>query len=185
MRDTKIVAVGRGVAVPPGATVIDGSGKFLTPGMFAPLSALGVVEIDAVGETNDRPSAHKRYGPALDMSDAFNPLSHRIPIARGRRHARHGRAHRPPRRQCAGRPGRGGLAGQHQRLAGQAARGHVRRLRRRRRQPVRHPRQRRAGPARTIRGSARRRPAGPPRARAEPRQPAVAPGHRGHETGDG
>lgn len=82
MRDTKIVAVGRGVAVPPGATVIDGSGKFLTPGMFAPLSALGVVEIDAVGETNDRPSAHKRYGPALDMSDAFNPLSHRIPIAR-------------------------------------------------------------------------------------------------------
>lgn len=82
LRDQKIVAVGRGVPVPAGATVIDGSGKYLTPGMFAPLSALGVVEIDAVGETNDRASAHKRYGPALDMSDAFNPLSHRIPIAR-------------------------------------------------------------------------------------------------------
>lgn len=82
MRAGRIVAVGRGVQAPPGATVIDGSGKFVTPGLFAPLSGLGVVEVDGVGETNDRPSGHKRYGAALDMADAFNPLSQRIPISR-------------------------------------------------------------------------------------------------------
>ncbi|UUZ56350.1 amidohydrolase family protein [Massilia sp. H-1] len=186
MRDTKIVAVGRGVAVPPGATVIDGSGKFLTPGMFAPLSALGVVEIDAVGETNDRPSAHKRYGPALDMSDAFNPLSHRIPIAR---------VDGVTRAMVAPTARRGGnvLVGQgavvslgstsawlvKPRAAMFAAFGEEgASLSGTRASAVLALREQ----FEEVRDAAR--PARP-RARAEPRQPAVAPGHRGHETGDG
>lgn len=82
MRDRQIVAVGRGVAVPPGATVIDGTGKTITPGLFAPASAIGASEIEAVASTNDRGSNHKRYSAALDMADAFNPLSISIPIAR-------------------------------------------------------------------------------------------------------
>lgn len=82
MRDERIVAVGRELSVPAGATVIDGSGLTLTPGMFAPLSAFGVSEIEGVSETNDRHSDHKRYSAALDMADAYNPRSGRIPIAR-------------------------------------------------------------------------------------------------------
>ncbi|MES2900492.1 MAG: amidohydrolase family protein [Pseudomonadota bacterium] len=82
MRDRLIVAVGRGVAVPPGATVIDGAGKTVTPGMFAASSAIGASEITAVSGTNDRGSSHKRYSAALDMADAFNPLSVSIPVAR-------------------------------------------------------------------------------------------------------
>ena len=82
MRDRQIVAVGRGVTVPPGATIIDGTGKTVTPGLFAAASAVGASEIEAVASTNDRGSNHKRYSAALDIADAFNPLSISIPIAR-------------------------------------------------------------------------------------------------------
>ncbi|MES2321962.1 MAG: amidohydrolase family protein [Pseudomonadota bacterium] len=82
MRDARIVAVGRNLAVPPGATVIDGTGKMVTPGMFAPLSTLGVTDSEGMTEVNDARSGHKRYSAAIDMADAFNPLSLRIPIAR-------------------------------------------------------------------------------------------------------
>ena len=82
IRDRRIVSVGMGTTPPPGATIIDGRGKTLTPGMFAPLSSLGVSEIDGVGETNDSGSGHRRYSASIDMADAFNPLSLRIPIAR-------------------------------------------------------------------------------------------------------
>lgn len=82
MRDSRIVSVSAGGTAPAGATVIDATGKTLTPGMFAPLSSLGVSEIDGVGETNDTYSGHRRYSASLDMADAFNPLSLRIPIAR-------------------------------------------------------------------------------------------------------
>lgn len=82
IRDKRIVSVAAGGSPPAGAVVIDASGKTLTPGMFAPLSSLGVSEIDGVGETNDSGSGHRRYSASVDMADAFNPLSLRIPIAR-------------------------------------------------------------------------------------------------------
>lgn len=82
MRDERIVAVGKNVPLPAGATVIDAGGKIVTPGLFAPLSALGVTEVDGVTETNDRPAGHKRYSAALDMGDAYNPRSLRIAITR-------------------------------------------------------------------------------------------------------
>lgn len=81
MRDDRIVAVGKDVKVPDGATVIDGSGKTVTPGLFVPLSGLGVTEVEGV-EDHDRPNNHKRYSAALDMGDAYNPRSLHIPIAR-------------------------------------------------------------------------------------------------------
>jgi len=82
MQNDRIVAVGKDVKVPAGASVIDASGKILTPGFFAPLSGFGVVEVDGVTETNDRPSGNKRYSAAMDMADAYNPRSLRIAINR-------------------------------------------------------------------------------------------------------
>ncbi|MCG2586219.1 amidohydrolase family protein [Massilia sp. TS11] len=81
VKDERIVAVGTSVKLPEGATVIDAKGRVLTPGFFAPLSNLGVVEIEGVNETNDHAVASKRYSAALDMADAYNPHSTRIPIA--------------------------------------------------------------------------------------------------------
>ena len=82
MQNDRILAVGKDVKVPAGASVIDGSGKILTPGFFAPLSGFGVTEVDGVSETNDRASGNKRYSAAIDMADAYNPRSLRIAINR-------------------------------------------------------------------------------------------------------
>jgi len=61
MADGKIVAVGRNVAVPAGATVIDGTGKWVTPGVIDSHSHLGVfaapgVEGQADGNENVDPN---------------------------------------------------------------------------------------------------------------------------------
>ena len=49
----RIVAVGADVAVPEGATVVDGSGKTLYPGLVDALTTIGLQEIAAVAATMD------------------------------------------------------------------------------------------------------------------------------------
>ena len=46
VRGGKIVAAGSGVAVPAGVETIDGTGKWVTPGLFAAMTALGLVDAD-------------------------------------------------------------------------------------------------------------------------------------------
>jgi imidazolonepropionase-like amidohydrolase len=82
MRDGKIAAIGNNLPVPAGATIIKADGKIVTPGFFAPLSGIGVTEVDGVASTNDRPSVHKRYSAAIDMADAYNPRSMRVAMTR-------------------------------------------------------------------------------------------------------
>lgn len=49
----KITAVGNNVAAPAGATVLDLQGKHVYPGIIAPLTTLGLTEVEAVRSTND------------------------------------------------------------------------------------------------------------------------------------
>ena len=51
--DGKIVAVGKSVSTPAGATTINAQGKHVYPGLILPVSNLGLVEISAVRATND------------------------------------------------------------------------------------------------------------------------------------
>ncbi|HEY6816185.1 MAG TPA: amidohydrolase, partial [Croceibacterium sp.] len=51
VRDGRIVAAGAGVAVPAGMTAIDGSGRWVTPGLFSALTDLGLWDVEAVGES--------------------------------------------------------------------------------------------------------------------------------------
>ncbi|MDX2225258.1 MAG: amidohydrolase [Rhodospirillaceae bacterium] len=56
MQDGKVAAVGAGIAVPPGAVVIDGTGKFVTPGIIDAHSHLGVgavPSVEALADTNE------------------------------------------------------------------------------------------------------------------------------------
>jgi len=53
MRDGKVVAVGRDVAVPPEARVIDASGKWVTPGLIDTHSHLGVYASPGVSSLSD------------------------------------------------------------------------------------------------------------------------------------
>lgn len=82
IRDGRIAAVGPEVAIPEGATVVDGRGRILTPGIIAAQTELGLKEIDGVDETNDTASAQPRYSAALDVADSLNPRSQLLPVNR-------------------------------------------------------------------------------------------------------
>jgi imidazolonepropionase-like amidohydrolase len=80
--DGRIVAVGRDVAVPAGARVIDGRGKIVTPGLFDSLSRLGVVEVGAVAGSRDTATEDPRISGSFRVADAFNPESTLLPVTR-------------------------------------------------------------------------------------------------------
>src|SRR5688572_20721301 len=52
LTDGKIVAVGKSVSAPAGATTINAQGKHVYPGLILPVSNLGLIEISAVRATN-------------------------------------------------------------------------------------------------------------------------------------
>ncbi|HVG10373.1 MAG TPA: amidohydrolase family protein [Thermoanaerobaculia bacterium] len=82
IRDGKIAAVGRDVAVPNGARRIDAAGKIVTPGLMDSLSQIGVVEVDAVEATQDSATEDDRITAAFNVADAINPRSMVIPVNR-------------------------------------------------------------------------------------------------------
>jgi len=84
IRDGRIVEVGVGVAVPAGATRIDGKGKTVTAGLIEASTQIGLVEVDAEDTANDgrfgtQPTeVHAGYR----TMDAYNSRSVAIPVAR-------------------------------------------------------------------------------------------------------
>jgi imidazolonepropionase-like amidohydrolase len=82
IRAGRIVAAGRGVAVPAGAQVVDATGKWVTPGIFAGFSRVGLAEVDAVGNSNDVAAANSPFSAAIDVAPAINPRAAAIAISR-------------------------------------------------------------------------------------------------------
>ncbi|MBT8471786.1 MAG: amidohydrolase family protein [Marinicaulis sp.] len=81
----RITQVGADLSAPSGATVIDATGKVVTPGIIAPYSTIGLEEIGLDAEANDASPAREigfPLGAALDAIDAYNPSSILIPINR-------------------------------------------------------------------------------------------------------
>src|SRR4051795_424 len=69
----KIAAVGSNVVVPPGARVIDATGKVVTPGWLDSATQLGVVEIPSSAEgTADQATSDPGLSAAFDVVDSFN-----------------------------------------------------------------------------------------------------------------
>lgn len=79
IRDGSIVAAGVGVAIPAGARQIDASGKWVTPGVFAGFTRLGLSEVDAVNGTNDKSGGKSGFSAAIDIAPAIDPF--RSPFA--------------------------------------------------------------------------------------------------------
>ncbi|GLK52429.1 amidohydrolase family protein [Maricaulis virginensis] len=73
VRDGDIVAVGAGAEIPEDATVIDASGNWVTPGVFAAFSQLGLIEVALEGSTTDDSAGESPFSVALDVADGFNP----------------------------------------------------------------------------------------------------------------
>ena len=82
IRDGRVVAAGAGVGVPAGATVVDASGKWVTPGIVAGFSRIGLVEVDAVDATNDVQANTSPFSAAIDVAPAINPQAASIAVNR-------------------------------------------------------------------------------------------------------
>ena len=78
-----ITAIGANVAVPANARRIDATGKWITPGLVAPVTSLGIVEVGAVRDTRDASARGKdNIAASFRVWDAFNPNSTLLPITR-------------------------------------------------------------------------------------------------------
>lgn len=82
IRDGRIAAVGTDVAVPAGATVIPGEGKWVTPGLIDGGGQMGLTEIDAVEGTNEASLSGDAVAAAFNVAEGINPASTLIPINR-------------------------------------------------------------------------------------------------------
>lgn len=82
VRGGKVVAAGRDVTVPADVPRLDGSGTWVTPGLFAAVTDLGLVDVGAVSQSNDRSASDSRYNAALDVAPTINPASQHIMVSR-------------------------------------------------------------------------------------------------------
>jgi imidazolonepropionase-like amidohydrolase len=82
VQDGRIKAVGANVSIPPGAKVIDATGKVVIPGMIDAGDRLGLVEIPAEQITNDATEYDDPIHPELRVLDALNPGSELFRVTR-------------------------------------------------------------------------------------------------------
>ena len=82
VRGGKVVAAGAGVAVPAGVRTIDAGGKWVTPGLVVAVTDLGLVDVEAVDESNDGEAGKSPFSAALDIAPAINPVAQPILISR-------------------------------------------------------------------------------------------------------
>lgn len=81
IRDGKIAAVGASVDIPSGAQVIDAKGLQVYPGLFDPVTQMGLREIGAVSATVDT-SETGAFNPDVVAAEAVLPSSEHIPVTR-------------------------------------------------------------------------------------------------------
>ncbi|BBC71247.1 amidohydrolase [Altererythrobacter sp. B11] len=83
VRGGKVVEAGAGSASSAtGLPVIDAQGKWVTPGLFAAMTDLGLWDVEAVDESNDTRPRGSPFGAALDVAPAINAASEPIEITR-------------------------------------------------------------------------------------------------------
>ena len=82
IRGGRVVAAGPGVAVPADVQSVDGTGLWVTPGMFASATTMGLWDVGAVDESNDEAASDSPFGAALDVAPALNPSSQHVAVSR-------------------------------------------------------------------------------------------------------
>ena len=82
VQDGKVIAVGRDVVVPAGVRKVDASGKWVTPGLVVAITDLGLVDVEAVGDSNDSGADKSPFSASLDISQAINPDAQHIKVSR-------------------------------------------------------------------------------------------------------
>ena len=82
----KVVAAGAAVVIPAGVKTIDAGGKWVTPGLVVAVTDLGLVDVEAVEDSNDSALVSgpdkSPFSAALDVSAAINPDDLPIQVSR-------------------------------------------------------------------------------------------------------
>jgi imidazolonepropionase-like amidohydrolase len=84
VRNGNVVYVGPDTGAPArtAATEIDGSGAWVTPGLFATVTTLGLMDVSAVSESNDQSASGSPFSAALDTAAIVNSASQHIAVNR-------------------------------------------------------------------------------------------------------
>ena len=82
IRDGRVKSVGTALTPPADAQVIEAEGRPVTPGFFAGITELGLVEISAVESSVDGGLSTEGLRPEFDVTPAYNPHSTAIPVTR-------------------------------------------------------------------------------------------------------
>lgn len=83
LRNGRIVAAGgMRMKLPDGTQVIDARGKWVTPGIVAGFSRLGLADVDLSAQGADDSSSDGPFNAALDVVPAINPLHQPIAVNR-------------------------------------------------------------------------------------------------------
>jgi imidazolonepropionase-like amidohydrolase len=82
VRDGLVKEIGKDLPVPADAAVIEAGGRPVTPGFFAGITQLGLVEITLEEPVTDTNLAAAILRPEYDVTPGFNPLATAIPVTR-------------------------------------------------------------------------------------------------------
>src|SRR4051812_44222295 len=83
IRDGRVVAAGDiRMKLPADTQVIDATGKWVTPGIVAGFSRLGLADVDLSAEGADDTTANGPFSASLDASTAINPLDTTVAVNR-------------------------------------------------------------------------------------------------------
>ncbi len=82
IEDGRIAAVGAKVELPAGATIIDATGKIVTPGLFSSFGQLGLVEVGFSAGLIDSDQRNANFTAGFDIADAYNPRSTLVAVNR-------------------------------------------------------------------------------------------------------
>ncbi|MCL6740427.1 amidohydrolase family protein [Sphingomonas sp. RB56-2] len=83
IRNGRVVAAGAEVRAPADAQMIDAQGKWVTPGIVAGFSRLGLAEVDLGADgSDDTDSGNGVFNAAIDVTPAINPKASTVAVSR-------------------------------------------------------------------------------------------------------
>ena len=82
IRQGRVVAAGPDIAPPAEMQAIDGRGMWVTPGIFASITNIGLVDVRAVSSSNDVEADDSPFSAALDVAPAINPQAQEFSYSR-------------------------------------------------------------------------------------------------------
>ena len=70
--DGRVAGLGVNFAPPSGTSIVNADGNWVTPGIFAPFTRVGIVEVGAEDSTNDTSASGSEFSVALRAADGLS-----------------------------------------------------------------------------------------------------------------